>query len=84
MPAPPAVLLCVELWYTKPSSHSTSYIDQQRSIFELEALNAAMVVKLWAPTLVNRRVRLYIDSSMAVAILQAGKGRKPYSESLSC
>ena len=53
-------------------------LDQGYPICELEALNAAMAIKLWAPTLVGRRVRLYSDSSAAVGILQAGKGRNSH------
>ena len=50
-------------------------LDRGHPICELEALNAAVAIKLWAPTLFCRRIRLYSDSSTAVAILQAGKDR---------
>ena len=50
-------------------------LDQGHPICELKALNAVVAVKLWAPTLVVHKVRLYSDSSMAMAIIQAGKGR---------
>ena len=36
-------------------------LDHGHPICELESLNAAVAVKLWAPTLVSRRVRLYSD-----------------------
>ena len=53
-------------------------LEEEWLICELEALNVAVAVKLWAPILVGERVYSYSDSSMAVAILQAGKGRNSY------
>ena len=50
-------------------------LDQRHGICELEALNVAVAIKLWALTLVGHKVRLYSYSSMAVAIIKAGKGR---------
>ena len=61
-----------EAYHTTFPQHT---LDQCHPICELEALNAAAAIKLWAPTLVGRKVRLYSDSSTAVAIIQADKGR---------
>ena len=49
-------------------------LDKGCPICKLEAPNATVAIKYWAPTLVGRRVRLYSESSKAVAILQAHKG----------
>ena len=62
-----------EVYHTTFPPHM---LDQWHPICELEeALNASMAIKLWAPNLAGRKVRLYSDSSMAVDIIQAGKGR---------
>ena len=53
-------------------------LEEERPICKIEALNATMAVKLWAPNLVGKRVSLYSDSSTAVAILQTGKGRNSH------
>ena len=45
---------------------------------EFEAFNAAVAVNLFAPTLAGRCVILHSDRSMAVAIFQAGRGRKSH------
>ena len=53
-------------------------------ICELEALNAVVATKLWAPTLAVHRVILHSDSAMAVEIIQAGKGRDSRSHPGIC
>ena len=53
-------------------------LNLEHPICEMEALNVAVAIKLWAPTLVSRRVRVYSDTSMSVAILQASKGRNSH------
>ena len=67
------VFLChKEAYHTTFPPHK---LDQGHPICELEALNAAIAIKLWAPMLAGRRVRLHSDSSTAMAIIHAGKGR---------
>ena len=58
-------------------------LDWGHSICELEALNATIAIKLWAPRLAGHKVRLYSDSSMVVAIIQAGK-RQEWTHSGMC
>ena len=53
-------------------------LHQGHPISELKALNAAVAIKLSAPTLVSWRVRLYNGGLMAVTIIQAGKERNSY------
>ena len=50
-------------------------LQQDLSIWHLEALNAVVAVKVWAPKFAKHLIHLLPDNSMAVAILQAGKGR---------
>ena len=58
-------------------------LEQEWPIYELWALNAAVVLKLWAPTFVGRRVSRYSDSSTAETILQSGKHRNSHIQASS-
>ena len=51
-------------------------LEEGKPICELEDLNVAVVLKLWARTLAGRQVVLHSDSAMAVPIFQDGKGRQ--------
>ena len=73
MLVPLGVGLCVVRRHTTPPSPPHT-LDREYPICELEALNTAMAIKLW-PNLAVRKVRLYSNSSTAIAIIQAGKGR---------
>jgi hypothetical protein len=41
-------------------------------------LNVLIALRLWAPRLANRHVKLLSDSMVAIAVLQAGSGRDPF------
>ena len=45
------------------------------AICHLEALNAVVALTLWADRLRGQLVHLFSDSSMAVMVFQAGRGR---------
>ena len=53
-------------------------LEEGRPICLLDALIVAVAIKLWTPTLAGRWVVLHSNSTMAVAIFQAGKGRDSY------
>lgn len=50
-------------------------LDRDLHISQLEMLNVAVAVKLWASTWTNHRVIIYCDNSAAIAVLQSGRGR---------
>ena len=53
----------------------STILHNAHPICHLDVLNVVWAVQLWAPHLVHKLVHLYSDSSTAVAIFQAGRGR---------
>ena len=59
--------------------HFPAHILQQTlSTCHLEALNAKVALKLWAPKLATQVVHLFCDNATVMAIFQAGRGRDPF------
>ena len=50
-------------------------MSEGHPICHLEALNAVVAIKLWAPSFSNCLLHLFSDNAKAVAIFQAGRGR---------
>ena len=66
---------------TKPTTCSpppTSIQHHNVSICYLEALNAVVALKVWAPMFTGNLVHLFSDNTTAVAILQTGRGRDAF------
>ena len=56
-----------------------SHIQQKgMSIFHLEALNAVVAMRVWAPQFANQLFHLLSDNSTDVVIFQAEKGKDPF------
>ena len=52
-------------------------------ICHLEALNAALAIKLWAPQFVHQLIHLFCDNQAAVTIFQAGQGKDAFLQACS-
>ena len=65
----------MEAYHTQFPAH---VVQQNASICHLEALNAMVAVKLWAPKLATQLVHLFCDNATAVAIFHMGRGRDPF------
>jgi hypothetical protein len=70
-----AMLDLLECYHFQYEQH---ILNVEHPICHLEALNCVVALRLWAPALANRHVNLMCDSSVAVAVLQAGRGRDPF------
>ena len=61
----------------------THILHQNLSICHLEALNALVAVKVWAPHVKGQLVHLFSDNATAVDIFQAGKGMDAFIQACS-
>ena len=57
---------------------TSSVLQASPLICHLEALNAAVALKLWNPILSHRRVHLFCDNAAAVCIFQVGESHDPF------
>ena len=62
-------------WYF---AEFTPKITADRSISDLEMLNAVVAIAQWADKLEGHYVHLRCDNAAAVSVLQTGRGRSPF------
>ena len=75
--------MSVRLWGSRrqaglPHRFPPHVLTQNLSICHLEALNALVAIKLWAPQFRGRLIHLFSDNVTSVAIFQAGRGRDAF------
>ena len=66
----------------QPEVYHTEFLPQvlakQHPIIHLEALNALVALRRWAPQLTDDLIQLYSDSTTAVTIFQVSRGREVF------
>jgi hypothetical protein len=75
--------VCVQLNQAYKFVYPVQVLQQNFSICHLECLNALAAIRVWAPQLGGRCVELMSDSTVSVAVLQAGKGRDQFLQAAS-